>query len=89
MSAVEPRTGRGLRLASASHGARLQQYPAAQDNALAIAILEGVLDERGIPRYSKRMTGDKQLMAELAASDRNESERERRQRDWMKKKGIE
>lgn len=77
------------RLASANHGARLQQYRTAHDNALALAILEGVLDERDIPRYSKRMTGDRQLMAELAASDRNESERERRQRDWMKKQGIE
>jgi creatinine amidohydrolase/Fe(II)-dependent formamide hydrolase-like protein len=77
------------RIANANHGARLQQYRAAHDNALAIAILEGALDERDIPRYSKRMTGDKQLMADLAASDRNESERERRQRDWMKKRGIE
>jgi hypothetical protein len=34
------------------------------------------------------MTGDKQLMAELAASGRNEVERGRKQREWMKK-GIE
>ena len=35
------------------------------------------------------MTGDKQVRAGLAASDRNEVERERKQREWMKRKGIE
>lgn len=77
------------RLAGASHGARLQQYRSARDNALALAVLEGALDERDIPRYSRIMTGDKQMMAELAASAKNESERERRQREWMRKKGNE
>jgi hypothetical protein len=77
------------RLADAGRGARLQKYRSARDNALALAILDGVLDEQDIPRYSKRITGDKQLMAELAASGRDESERERKQREWMRKKGIE
>jgi hypothetical protein len=77
------------RLASATHGARLQQYRSAGDNALALAILDGTLDERNIERYSKVMTGDKQIMAELAASTRNELEREKRQRAWMRKRGIE
>jgi len=77
------------RLANANHGARLQQYRSARDNALALAILDGILDEREIPRYANIMTGDKQVMTELAASTKNELERERRQREWMKKKGIE
>jgi creatinine amidohydrolase/Fe(II)-dependent formamide hydrolase-like protein len=77
------------RLATATHGARLQQYRSTRDNALALAILDGTLDERDIPRYSAMMTGDKQMMAELSASTRNELERERRQREWMKKKGVE
>ena len=77
------------RLASATHGARLQQYRSARDNALALAILDGTLDERNVPRYSSMMTGDKQMMAELAASTKNELERERRQREWMRGKGIE
>jgi creatinine amidohydrolase/Fe(II)-dependent formamide hydrolase-like protein len=77
------------RLASAKHGAALQQYRSKHDNALAIAILEGVLDERQIPRYGTVMTGNKQMMTELAASAKNEQERERRQRDWLRKHGIE
>ena len=77
------------RLASATRGARLQQYRSARDNALALAILDGTLDERNVPRYSSIMTGDKQIMAELAASTRNELERERRQHEWMRKKGME
>ena len=77
------------RLASAAHGARLQQYRSARDNALALAILDGVLDERDVPRYGGIMTGNKQMMGELAASTRNEAERERRQREWMRRKGIE
>lgn len=76
------------RLANANYGARLQQYRSDHDNALALAILDGVLDERDIPRYAKIMTGDKQMMAELADSTKNELERERRQREWMRKKGI-
>jgi hypothetical protein len=77
------------RLASPNYGARLQQYRSERDNALALAILDGKLDERDIPRYSKLMIGDKQIMAGLAATGKNEVERERKQRDWMKKKGIE
>lgn len=77
------------RLANANYGARLQQYRSTRDNALALAVLDGVLDERDIPRYANIMTGNKQIMTELADSTRNELERERRQREWMGKKGIE
>ena len=76
------------RVANANYGALAQQYRSQRDNALALAILDGKLDERDIPRYSKIMTGNKQLRTELSASDRNELERERKQREWMKKRGI-
>jgi creatinine amidohydrolase/Fe(II)-dependent formamide hydrolase-like protein len=77
------------RLANARAGALLQQYRSAHDNALALAILQGVLEERDIPRYSAMMTGNKQLMAELARSEKNERDRAERQREWMRKNGIE
>lgn len=77
------------RLASAKYGAALQQHRSRHDNALAIAILTGVLAERDIPRYGAIMTGDKQIMAALAASTKNEQERERRQRQWLRRNGIE
>lgn len=77
------------RLANANYGARLQKSRSARDNALAVAILDGVLDERDIPRYSNIMTGDKQVMSELGASTRNELERARKQQEWLKKKGFE
>lgn len=77
------------RVANANVGARIQQYRSARDNALALAILDGLLDERDVPRYGKRMTSDKQILIALAASNQNEQDRERKQREWMKKKGIE
>jgi len=77
------------RIANANYGARLQQYSSARNNALALAILDGTLDERDIPRYAQIMIGNKELMNELAASNKNQQEIERKQREWMKKKGIE
>jgi hypothetical protein len=77
------------RLANARSGAVLQQYRSTHDNALALAILEGVLDEREIPRYSAMMTGNAQMMAELKASAKNEEERARRQQEWLRKNGLE
>ena len=77
------------RLATAAYGARLQQYRTARANALAIAILEGSLDEREIPRYANFMLGDRTAAKELEGSSRHEAEVERKQREWLKKKGIE
>lgn len=77
------------RLANATYGARSQKYRSAIDNALALAILDGKLDERDVPRYGNRMTADKQIAAALAPSDKNEAERERKQREWLRKKGVE
>lgn len=76
------------RLATATYGAQLQQYRAALGNALAIAILDG-LDEREIPRYAHFMLHDKTATSELLGSTKYEAEVERKQREWMKKKGIE
>lgn len=75
------------RLATADRGARLMQYRAAWTNALALAILDG-LDEREIPRYARGMLSDETLAKELEDSSRYEVEIERKQREWMKKKGI-
>ena len=77
------------RLANANYGARSQQYRSKADNIIALAILDGTLDEQDIPRYGKTMTANKEMMSELTASTKNELERERKQREWMKKKGIE
>lgn len=77
------------RLANANFGALSQQYRSKRDNALALAILDGKLDERDVPRYSKMMTEDKQITTALSASTKNEKDRERKQQEWMKRKGIE
>jgi creatinine amidohydrolase len=77
------------RLATANFGARLEQYRSAQDNALAIAILDGSLDEREIPRYSKIMLADKTVAKALEGASRHDEQIERQQRTWREKKGIE
>lgn len=76
------------RLATANYGAQLQQYRSARDNALAIAILDG-LDDRELPRYSRFMLSDKPVANALDGSTKHEDEVERKQREWMKRKGIE
>ncbi len=77
------------RAASANYGARRQLWRARLVNALALAIIDGALDDRDIPRYSKKMTGNKDFMREMAGSDKYEAVVERKQREWMKRKGIE
>jgi creatinine amidohydrolase/Fe(II)-dependent formamide hydrolase-like protein len=77
------------RLANARHGAMLQQYRGLRDTTLALAILDGSLNEREIPRYSAMMTGNEQLMSALSASAQNEQDRARRQQEWLRKNGIE
>lgn len=77
------------RLANANYGALSMQYRSHKQNALALAILDGKLDERNIPRYATMMTGNPQVKIALEPSSKNEEERERKQREWMKKKGIE
>ncbi len=77
------------RLATAAYGARSQQYRAARANALAIAILDGLLDEREIPRYANFMLSDKTVVRALEGASEHDAAVERKQRNWMKKKGIE
>ncbi len=77
------------RLANANYGALAMQYRSQQHNALALAILDGKLDERNLPRYAKILTGNPQVKISLELSTKNEIERERNQREWMKRKGIE
>jgi hypothetical protein len=51
-------------------------------------MLDAKIDERDIPRYAKMMTGNKDVITALAPSTKNEQERERKQQEWIKKKGI-
>jgi creatinine amidohydrolase len=77
------------RRATASDGAQLQQYRAAQDNALALAILDGSLDEQEIPRYSNIMLADKTVVKGLEGASQHDAEIKRKQRAWREKRGIE
>ncbi len=76
-------------LATAAYGVRLQQYRSVWNNALAIAILDGLLDERKIPRYANFMLSDKTVVRALEGASEHDAAVERKQREWMKKKGIE
>ena len=77
------------RLASPTHGARLQQWRLHRDAALALAIADGRLDERDVPRYAQFMTGNADLMRALQPSDVNEMERAKKEAAWLKQKGFE
>lgn len=75
------------RLATAAHGAQLQQYRAVRDTTLALAILDG-LDDREIPRYASFMLGMKPVAAGLEGSNQYEADVERKQLEWLKKKNM-
>jgi hypothetical protein len=77
------------RLARADYGAKAMAYSAAETNAMALAILDGLIDEREVPRYANFMLAIKPLVAGLEGSTRYDADVERKQREWMKKKGIE
>jgi hypothetical protein len=64
------------------------QFRVTRDTALIFAILDGVLDERDIPRFGQMMIGNKQMAAARAAIERNEVERGRKQLEWLAKKGL-
>jgi len=77
------------RIAKATYGERLQQYRATRDAALTLAIIDGLLDERDVPRYATTMLA---MAAAAKASDRsgkNEQAIAQKQLEWMKSKGIE
>jgi creatinine amidohydrolase/Fe(II)-dependent formamide hydrolase-like protein len=75
------------RLATAAYGAQMMQYQADQYNRLALAILDG-LDERTVTRFSDVAQGDKTITAIEDAAQKHNAEIERKQADWLKKKGI-
>jgi hypothetical protein len=77
------------RLARVDYGARLMGYRAAENNVVALAILDGILDSRQVPRYADVMLGNKTVAKELEGPSRYEAEVERSQREWMRKKAIE
>jgi len=76
------------RLATASYGAQLQQNRSIRDRAIAFAILDGQLDERVIPRLAD-LRSIPPLAKVSEGSARYDAEVERKQREWMTKKGIE
>lgn len=76
------------RFANISLGAQVQQYISAEANALTLAIIAGTLDERDVPRLANFMLGIPPIAKSLEGATRYEAEVERKQREWMKKKGI-
>lgn len=77
------------RLGNASFGSRKMQWRAAQAKAIVWAIIDGVLDERDIPRYSKSMFDNKEVVKSLEGVIKDDADRARKQREWLRKKGIE
>jgi creatinine amidohydrolase len=77
------------RLATAKFGEQLQQYRATRDAALALAIVDGLLEERDIPRYAKFMMSMPGAAQADQGSAKRQAEIEQKQRDWLKNKGIE
>lgn len=75
------------RLATAAYGAQMMRYEANEYNRLALAILDG-LDERTIPRLSNVAFNDKTVAGIEAGTKKHYAEIERKQTEWMKKKGI-
>ena len=65
----------------------MMRYEANQNNQLALAILDG-LDERTITRFSDVAFKDKDVANVEAGTAKHYAEIERKQTDWMKKKGI-
>lgn len=76
-------------IANAAYGARRQAWRSGLINALALAILDGTLDERDIPRYSNQMLKNQSVTKEFSGRNEFYERIERQKRDWMKKKGIE
>ena len=76
------------RLARVDYGAKLMEYNAAENSTMALAILDGSLDEQDVPRYATIMLGIKPVADGLEGSTRYEAEVERKQREWMKRKGV-
>ena len=76
------------RLANASYGAQLQQNRSIRDAAIAFAVIDGKIDERDIPRIAD-LRSIPPLAKGIEGSTKYDADVERKQREWMKKKGIE
>jgi creatinine amidohydrolase len=76
------------RMARADYGAKRMQWREALDKAIAFAILDGILDEREIPRGPSSLLGDNQFLKEIQGSINDDAERERKQLQWLKEKGM-
>jgi len=75
------------RLATAAYGAQLMRHSSSQYNALALAILDG-LDERTITRFSGVAFNDKTIADITTQAARHWAGIERKQSEWMKKRGV-
>jgi creatinine amidohydrolase/Fe(II)-dependent formamide hydrolase-like protein len=76
------------RLGNASFGSRKMQWRTAQAKAVVWAIIDGILDERDIPRYSTSMFENKDVVQSLEGALKDDKNREHRQQEWMRRKGI-
>jgi hypothetical protein len=76
------------RIANAAYGARRQQWRAALNVALANAFLNRILDERDIQRYSTIRLSNPEFTKNYAGRANYEAQIERKQQEWMKKKGV-
>jgi hypothetical protein len=72
-------------LATTAFGAQFMRYRAARYNTLALAILDG-MDDRDIPRLAD--VALKEEAATAAGGLRHDAEVERKQQEWLRKKGI-
>ena len=77
------------RLSTAKSGKQLQQYRATRDAALALAIIDGRLDERDVPHYANTMLAIAAAAKAPDLSGMNDQAIAKKQLDWMKNKGIE
>jgi len=64
------------------------QYRAARDSAFALAIVDGVVDERDVPRYANIMLAMPGAAKNDEPAAKHYLQVEQKHRDWMKKKGI-
>src|SRR4028118_457153 len=76
------------RIGNAAYGARRQQWRAALNITLANAFLDRILDERDVPRYSTIRLSNPEFTKNYAGRANYEAQIERKQQEWMKKKGV-
>jgi hypothetical protein len=76
------------RIGNAAYGARRQQWRAALNIALVNAFLDRIIDERDVPRYSTIRLSNPEFTKNYAGRANYEAQIERKQQEWMKKKGV-